>query len=297
MRVLPEAAWGVLAWALLGCSAGGPRVVATPAFAPGAPAEPRPAFLLDERAAEGLRARAEELYLKGELQKARDAFRTLAGLGGRASSGGPAAAWSSYWLGRAEYALGRMGEARRALEAALAGSASVSRPKDLRAYALVSLADVAAAQSRPAEALGLLDRLESERLSGRLPPDEVLFRRATVLALLGRRASSREAFLRLAARWPESDLAPEAARRARPGFGGYYRVRIAAFETLGAAEALADAVLRAGVRARVEVERRSGGALFVVSLGEFGSREEADRTARGARSRGLPAEVSVRVAP
>jgi tetratricopeptide (TPR) repeat protein len=288
--------------------AGGPRVVAGPASPPGPPAA---APLLDERAAEGLRAWAEELYLSGEIREARDAFRVLA------SSGASASAWASYWLGRAEYALGRMNEARRAIEAALLGSSSALPEEDLRAYALVTLADVAAAQAKAAEALGLLDRIESEGLSGRLPPDEVLFRKATALALLGRRASSRAAFLLLAARWPGSELAPEAARRADPGFDGYYRVRIARFETVGAAEAVADAARSEGIRARVEVEHlsaclrphaprsarpfgragRPGEALFVVSLGDFGSLEEAERAARDARSRGLSAEVSVRTTP
>ncbi len=285
---------------------------------------------------EGLRG-PHDLYLAGEFERARDALRRLvipgAFSGPRETSLERACAF--YWLGRSEYALGRIGQARSAAERALAvlvrleerrGAGGVSSghllestfrapvetglagEADLRAYALTLLSDIALAQRRPAESIALLDRLRREGLIGRAgAADEMLFRRAAALEGVSRGKEARRTFRRLAAIYPDGPLASEAASRARSIGRPVYEARAGVFETRPNAEARARALSLRGLSARVEVEvgpqvvgarqRGRAGRRFVVSLGRFTRREDAERAKGQAESEGFSADISVRVTP
>lgn len=287
-----------------------------------------------------------DLYLAGEFERARDALRRLV-ISGAVSGPGETSleqACAFYWLGRSEYALGRIGQARSAAERALAvlarleerggaGAASSGHPlragrsgarppgggdptfrapaeiglageADLRAYALTLLSDIALAQRRPAESIALLDRLRREGLEGRAgAADEMLFRRAAALEGVSRGKEAQQAFRRLAAIYPASPLASEAASRARSIGRPVYEARAGVFETRPSAEARARALSSRGLSARVEVDltgarqRGRAGRRFIVSLGRFTRREDAERAKGRAESEGFSSDISVRAAP
>ncbi len=259
---------------------------------------------------EGLRE-PYDLYLAGDFERARDALRRQVVPGETSLD----QACAFYWLGRSEYALGRIGEARSAVERLLAVLARLEElggagaavetglvgPRDLRAYALTLLSDVALAQRRPAESISLLDRLRHEGLIGRAgAADEMLFRRAAALEGVSRGKEARRTFRRLAAIYPASPLASEAASRARSIGRPVYEARAGVFETRPSAEARARALSSRGLSARVEVEgagRGRAGRRFVVSLGRFTRREDAERAKGQAESEGFSSDISVRVAP
>ncbi len=258
---------------------------------------------------EGLRE-PYDLYLAGEFERARDALRRQVVPGETSLE----QACAFYWLGRSEYALGRIGEARSAVERLLAVLARLEErgagahveigpadPADLRAYALTLLSDIALAQRRPAESISLLDRLRHEGLIGRAgAADEMLFRRAAALEGVGRRREAQQAFRRLGAICPGSPLASEAASRARSIGRPVYEARAGVFETRPSAEARVRALSLCGLSARVQVEAAGsdrGERRFVVSLGRFTRREDAERAKGQAESEGFSADISVRVTP
>jgi tetratricopeptide (TPR) repeat protein len=248
-----------------------------------------------------------DLYLAGEFERASEAYRSLVVPGDRS----PGQAYVLYWLGRSEYALGRMGEARSCAERALAALES-DKPEgpeeqletglpdadDLRAYTLTLLADVLLAQKRPAESIALLDRLRREGLEGLSgTADEMLFRRAAALEGAGRHEAARRAFRRLARNFPRSPLAHQALARARNTGRPVYEARAGVFEKRPSAEARARALRSRGFRPRVEAVTGRDGRRYLVSLGRFARREDAERARRRAALQGFDSEVSVREAP
>jgi tetratricopeptide (TPR) repeat protein len=235
---------------------------------------------------------ATEQYLSGDFERARNGFHRIAS----DSPGARDRAWAQYWLGRSEYALDRLGPARRALESALA-AARAGRGADrgvldldeLRAYARAALARVALAQRRPAEALDLLDSLDRQGLSGKVAADELFFLRALAQELFGMRESAKGLYEGLARVFPQSELAGEAASRARGFVEPQYEARAGVFESPLSAEPVAKALRRRGFRARVGRVAVGGELRYAVSLGRFSSREDADALAREAEQSGFPA--------
>ncbi len=282
---------------------------------------------------------AADIYLAGDLPRAREAFRRLALRGsrqarpsvGRRRSRTQAArgafsihhgatndegdlgerAWAWYWAGRCELALGRLGSARSSFERALASSGSGPRQSrslrlprlrglDIRAYALSGLADASLAGGRPAGAIEYLARIKAEGLAGKLAADELLFRWAAAFEALGRRVPAAKAFERLARLWPDSGLAAESraraesARRAaasRDGDALRYTVVAGRFSARESADAVVESLRRRGFRVSVESVLANRRRSFLVSLGDFKTRPEAERARREAERRGFPAEV------
>ncbi len=220
-------------------------------------------------------------------------------------------AWAWYWVGRCELALGRLGGARSSFERALAFSRSGARENrsirlprvrglDIRAYALVGLADASLAGGRPAGAIEYLARIKAEGLAGKLAADELLFRWAAALDALGRRVPAAKAFERLARLWPDSGLASESRARAesvrraaasRDGDARGYTVVAGRFSARESAEAVGESLRRQGFRVSVESVPGDRRRSFVVSLGDFKTRPEAERARREAERRGFPAKV------
>jgi len=254
-------------------------------WSPGPPARARPG---EWRSSAATAARGHSFregcdhYLAGEFALASEAFRLAAEAAG---PGDPGAADALYWLGRSELALGRLAESRAALERAAASATGA-----LRALALAALADVALEQMRPAEALERLDRIEREGLAGELPADELLFRRASALGALLRRDEAARTFERVASD-RTSSLAADAAARAEALRRSRYEARAGVFQERPPAERTASALRECGLSARVETLPAPGREAFVVSLGRYADRSEAERAARAAAGRGFPAHV------
>jgi tetratricopeptide (TPR) repeat protein len=258
-----------------------------------------------------------DLYLAGEFERSRDAFRRLLVPGllsgtdeaGRDLPGEETIGQASvlYGLARCEYALGRIREARSVTERLLdlleclegrAGAVGLVDPADLGAYAITLLSDIALSQKRPVESLALLDRLRHEGFEGRAgSADEMLFRRAAALEAAGRTREARKAFRRLAATWPDGPLADEALTRAGNIGRPFYEARAGVFEARPSAEARVRALRERGFVARVEVQAGPAEGRFVVSLGRFARREDAERAKGQAESEGFDSDISVRVAP
>jgi len=244
-------------------------------------------------------AEASDLFLAGDFEGARRAFRRLAVAGDDSR----VATRARYSWGRSELALGRPGAARlafaRALEAAPRGLEEVV---DLRAYALAGLADVALASGRPAEAIDSLRRIEDEGLSGRLAADVLLYRRAAALDGLKRFQAAASDYRRLARTWPSSSLAAGALARAetldpagsawRPAGPVAYEVRSGVFSDRNSAEEAADALRKCGFRPRIALAPAAREERFVVSIGRFDFREDAERAAREVERAGFPARVA-----
>jgi tetratricopeptide (TPR) repeat protein len=248
---------------------------------------------------------AADFFLAGDFRSARHAFREVAFSG----AGTPEAARASHSWGRCELALGRPGAARAAFMRALGGTAAGdSDLTDLRAYALAGLADAALASGAPAEALDHLQRIADEGLTGRLAADGLVFRRASALDGLGRTSASARDYRRLARMWPSSALAPGALARARalapPGVPlaamgpSAYEVRAGIYSSRNSAEEAADRLRGSGFRPRIAAvsagrgTSREAGGRFIVSIGRFDRREDAERAAREAVRAGFPARVS-----
>jgi len=260
---------------------------------------PRARPLRDGLALKRAMAEADDLFLAGDFERARHAFRRVA----LAAEGATVAARASYSWGRCELALGRPGAARAAFSRALEGAPSgAPGSADLRAYALAGLADAALASGRPAEALDSLRRIADEGLSGRLAADELLFRRASALDGLGRARAATRDYRALARTWPSSDLAAEAAARAgaiappvaspRPAAPSFYEVRAGVYSDRSSAVGAADALRERGFRPRVAAAPGADGRRFVVSIGSFDLREDAERVAREAARAGFQVRVS-----
>ncbi|MHC4253667.1 MAG: SPOR domain-containing protein [Planctomycetota bacterium] len=245
-------------------------------------------------------AEAADLFLSGDFGPARHAFRRVA----LAGDGSPEAARASHSWGRCELALGRPGAARAAFTRALAGApAGTSHVADLRAYALAGLADAALASGRPSEALDHLQRITHEGLAGSLAADAVLFRRASALDGLGRARAAARDYRRLVRTWPSSALAAGALARADalepPGASkgsatgpSAYEVRAGVYADRNSAEEAADALRGRGFRPRIAAAPARRGRDFVVSVGSFDRREDAERAAREVERAGFPARVS-----
>lgn len=243
---------------------------------------------------------AADLFLAGDFGRARSAFRRVAFAG----DGSPEAARACHSWGRCELALGRPGAARAAFTRALAGApAGSSAVADLRAYALAGLADAALASGGPAEALDHLRRIADEGLAGRLAADGLLFKRASALDGLGRGRAATRDFRRLARTWPSSALAPGALARANalspPGAPrgaaagpSVYEVRAGVYSDRNSAEEAADALRGRGFRPRIDGVSPGEKSRFVVCIGRFSAREDAERAAREAERAGFPARVS-----
>lgn len=221
-------------------------------------------------------------YLSGDFARSAEAFRRAALAAGDASR----AAEASYWLARSELALGRLAAARAALENVLAYCSEGW----IRSSALAALADVAIQQRRPAEALGALDRIEIEGLSGFFSTDEYLFRRARVLAALGRSEEASAIFGRVA-RMTWSALAEDAARMADSLRNSLYEARAGVYTERATAERVAALLRGRGLRADVEASSRLGREIFIVSLGRYKDRDEAEKASLDAAREGLPAHV------
>jgi tetratricopeptide (TPR) repeat protein len=245
-------------------------------------------------------AEAADLFLAGDFGRARHAFRHIA----LAGDGSPEAARACHSWGRCELALGRPGAARGAFTRALAGApAGSSHVADLRAYALAGLADAALASGRPAEALDHLQRITDEGLAGGLAAEGMLFRRASALDGLRRARAAARDYRRLVRTWPSSVLAAGALARADalrpPGTPkgaatgpSAYEVRAGVFADRNSAEEAADALRGSGFRPRIAAAHARRGRSFVVSIGSFDRREDAERAAREAERAGFPAVVS-----
>jgi len=260
---------------------------------------PRARALRDDLALKRAMAEAADLFLAGDFEHARPAFRRVA----LAAEGATVAARASYSWGRCELALGRPGSARAAFTRALEGAPGGSPGSaDLRAYALAGLADAALASGRPAEALDSLRRIADEGLAGRLAADELLFRRASALDGLGRVPAAARDYRTLARTWPSSALAALAAARAgaiappgvspRPAAPSFYEVRAGVYSDRSSAEGAADALRESGFRPRLATAMGGDGRRFVVSIGRFDLREDAERVAREAARAGFQVRVS-----
>jgi tetratricopeptide (TPR) repeat protein len=244
-------------------------------------------------------AEAADLFLAGDFERARHAFRRVA----LAGHDVPGAARACHSWGRCELALGRPGAARVAFARALTG-APLGRQavQDLRAYALAGLADAALASGHSAQALDHLQRITDEGLTGRLAADGLLFRRASALDGLGRARSAARDYRRLARTWPSSALAAGALARADTlGFHAAsrqapapssYEVRAGVYSDRNSAEKAAGALRDSGFRPRIAAASVGRTESFVVSIGKYDLREDAERAARKVTRAGFPARVS-----
>lgn len=206
-------------------------------------------------------------YARGEYRQARDAFARAA-----AKHTGEARGESRYWVGLASLALSEGPAARDAFTDAAALST------ERRALARLGYAQAWDVERRPEKTFDALHVLLADDADEAGPP--ALERQAALAEQFKRNDEARRARQRLAREYPKS---PEAGRlnatpAAAPG-SGPVGVQIGVFADRDRATALAARARSAGFSAVQVVERRGEGArptLWVVRLGRYASREEAD---------------------
>jgi len=206
-------------------------------------------------------------YARGEYRQARDAFARAA-----AKHMGENRGEARYWVGLASLALSEGPEARDAFTEAAALS------PDRRALARLGYAQAWDVERRPEKSFDALRVLMSEDAGEAGPP--ALERQATLAEQFKRNDEARKARQRLAREYPKSFEAGRlnATPVAAPG-AGPVGVQIGVFADRDRATALAARARGAGFSSVQVVERRGEGArptLWVVRLGRYASREEAD---------------------
>jgi len=243
--------------------------------------------------ADDVMERASDRYLAGDLSGARDLF--LRGAEASATSHERADAW--YWHGRCELSLGRLEEARcsfaaalRAAEDAMPHRVRLDVRRDLMARILVGLADVARMQSKDADSLSHLRRIESEGLAARVDGGEFAYRKAAAYEALDRAGPARKHYLRAARLLRASPLSAEARRRAARLARARYLATAGVYSARSSAENVARELKSRGVEA--EVESFAAGGRYAVALGSYDRYEDARAAAAEASAHGFPASVT-----
>lgn len=205
-------------------------------------------------------ASAEEAYLLGQLNEARDAFRRFA----ESAPQSPFQPWALYWVGRIDLKAEHFSRAVWNFKRALG-----LRPEPvLRAQIFMAMATVEYNRRQYHEVLRWLRRIDHEGLSASVQQDELFFKMGMALVKTNNPREADRYFAKVE-QFPGSPYLEEARRRrAQQGVltrpGSY--VLVGTFPYFAPAETLANSLREDGFGAAVDRIETSGGDRFEVRI-------------------------------